>query len=43
MKYCSWTINLFINVLVTMFMIYLIKKVSKKYDIPVLREVAEEV
>jgi hypothetical protein len=39
----KWTINLFINVLLTMVMIYVIKKVTKKFDIPVLKQVVDEV
>jgi hypothetical protein len=39
----KWTANLFANVLVTMIAIYVIKKVSQKYEIPVLSTISKEV
>jgi hypothetical protein len=39
----KWTVNLFANVLVTMVAIYVIKKVSQKYEIPVLNTITKEV
>jgi hypothetical protein len=39
----KWVLNLFVTVLVTMIMIYTIKKLSKQYEIPFLKTVAEEV
>jgi uncharacterized membrane protein len=38
-----WWVSMFVNVFVTMIFIYLIKKASKKYDIPVVKNIAEEV
>lgn len=39
----KWTINLFIQVFVTMVAIYIIKTVSEKYNIPFVKQVAEKV
>ncbi|MGE6604863.1 hypothetical protein ACQKEY_24605 [Lysinibacillus fusiformis] len=39
----KWTVNMFITVFITMVFIYLIKKVSNKYDIPVIKNIANEV
>lgn len=39
----SWWISMFINVFITMVFIYIIKKASTKYDIPVVKTIAQEV
>jgi hypothetical protein len=39
----NWWINMFINVFVTMVFIYLIKKFSNQYNIPVVKDVANGV
>lgn len=39
----KWFINTFIQVFITMVFIYAIKKISNKYDIPVVKNVANEV
>lgn len=38
-----WIVNTFIQVFITMVFIYIIKKVSAKYNIPVVKQIAEEV
>jgi hypothetical protein len=42
-KWVKWTINMFINVFVTMVFIYIIKKYSIKYQIPVVQNIATAV
>lgn len=39
----KWILGLVIATLITMVMIYVIKKTTKKYDIPVLNKIVEEV
>ncbi|MEB9799786.1 hypothetical protein P4K19_31790, partial [Bacillus cereus] len=39
----SWWVSMFVSTFVTMFFIYLIKKGSEKYNIPVVRPIAEAV
>jgi hypothetical protein len=39
----KWWVNMFITTFVTMFFIYLIKKGSTKFQIPVVKTIAEEV
>lgn len=39
----KWTANLFINVIVTMIAIYIVKKVSIKYEIPVLKDASQTI
>lgn len=39
----KWTIALFINVAVTMIVIYIIKTVSIKYNVPFMKQVSEKV
>lgn len=39
----SWWVSMFINVFITMVFIYIIKKASAKYDIPVVKNIAAEV
>lgn len=39
----SWWISMFINVFITMVFIYIIKKVSVKYNIPVVKNISQEV
>ncbi|EOQ01050.1 hypothetical protein [Bacillus cereus] len=39
----TWWINMFITTFVTMIFIYLIKKISGRYDIPVVKPIAEAV
>ncbi|MCC3289160.1 MULTISPECIES: hypothetical protein [Bacillus] len=39
----KWWINMFITTFVTMIFIYLIKKVSGKYNVPFVKTIAEEV
>lgn len=39
----KWTVNLFINVIVTMIAIYVVKTVSEKFNIPVLKQVSQKV
>jgi hypothetical protein len=38
-----WWVNMFIQVFVTMIFIYLIKKAADKYNIPVVKQVADAV
>lgn len=38
-----WWVSMFINVFVTMVFIYLIKNYSNKYDIPVVKTIANGV
>ncbi|MGE7954924.1 hypothetical protein [Lysinibacillus xylanilyticus] len=38
----KWTTALFINVIVTMLAIYVVRKVSTKYDIPILKEASQQ-
>lgn len=38
-----WWLNMFINVFVTMCFIYLIKKLTAKYNVPVVSNIAAEV
>lgn len=39
----KWTVNMFVTVFITMVFIYIIKKVSNKYNIPVVKNIANEV
>lgn len=39
----KWLINMFVTVFITMIFIYIIKKVSAKYNIPLVKQIAEEV
>jgi hypothetical protein len=39
----KWLISMFINVFVTMIFIYFIKKLADKYNIPVVKTIADEV
>ncbi|MEB9434413.1 hypothetical protein P4I94_07280 [Bacillus cereus] len=39
----SWWVSMLINTFVTMIFIYLIKKGSEKFNIPVVRPIAEAV
>jgi hypothetical protein len=39
----KWLISMFINVFVTMIFIYFIKKLANKYNIPVVKTIADEV
>jgi uncharacterized membrane protein len=38
-----WVINLFITTFVTMVMIFIIKKIAAKYQIPVVNDIAQQV
>lgn len=38
----SWWVNMFISTLVTMIFIYFIKKITAKYNIPVISTIADE-
>ncbi|EJR71086.1 MULTISPECIES: hypothetical protein [Bacillus cereus group] len=39
----SWWVSMFVSTFVTMIFIYIIKKGSEKYNIPVVRPIAEAV
>jgi hypothetical protein len=38
-----WLINTFVQVFITMIFIYFIKKLADKYNIPVVKKIADEV
>lgn len=42
-KSAKWLVNLFVTVFMTMVVIYIIKKVSSKYNIPVVKTISEGV
>lgn len=39
----KWWVNMFVNVFVTMIFIYLIKKAAERYNIPVVKSIADAV
>lgn len=39
----KWLVNTFINVFITMIFIYFIKKAADKYNIPVVKNIADAV
>lgn len=39
----KWYVTMFINVFITMFFIWVIKKISAKYQIPLVSKMAQEV
>ena len=39
----KWFVNMFVNVFVTMIFIYFIKKAADKWNIPVVKKIADEV
>lgn len=38
-----WFLNTLVTVFITMIFIYIIKKVSNKYDLPIVKDIANEV
>lgn len=39
----KWLVNTFVQVFITMIFIYFIKKAADKYNIPVVKQIADEV
>ena len=39
----SWWVSMFVSTLMTMIFIYLIKKITNKFNVPVLSEITEGV
>lgn len=39
----KWWVNMFVTVFITMVFIYIIKKASAKYNIPIVKTIAQEV